>query len=179
MGADCGGKEMAVSKILRRMERLPNVESRDEWKPGPWDDEPDLVEWRHDESGYPCLIVRNNFGALCGYVGVPPEHPLHGKGMLDAEVTDLDVHGGVTYGHECAGDICHVARPGEPEDVWWVGFDCAHAFDAVPGISMLCGRSDEARRYRSMGYVQDQVESLARQLSNPPLPPLPGAREDE
>ncbi len=48
------------------------------WGEGPWQAEPDKVEWRH--LGLPCLIVRNGSGALCGYVGVPPTHPLHGVG---------------------------------------------------------------------------------------------------
>ena len=33
------------------------------WGAGPWQDEPDKKQWR-DETGFPCLIVRNNGGAL-------------------------------------------------------------------------------------------------------------------
>lgn len=48
------------------------------WGPGPWHREPDRFEWRH-RSGLPLLIVRSPVtGSLCGYVGVPPEHPLYG-----------------------------------------------------------------------------------------------------
>lgn len=45
------------------------------WGEGPWQHEPDRLEFEH--AGLPCLIVRNHFGALCGYVGVSPGHPLH------------------------------------------------------------------------------------------------------
>jgi hypothetical protein len=49
---------------------------KDEWGPGPWHNEPDRVDF--ESHGLPCLILRNRGGALCGYVAVPPEHPLHG-----------------------------------------------------------------------------------------------------
>lgn len=45
---------------------------------GPWDSEPNRVEWKH--AGVPCLAVRNQFGAWCGYAAVPPGHPLHDCG---------------------------------------------------------------------------------------------------
>jgi hypothetical protein len=58
---------------------------REQWGEGPWQSEPDLVEWRDAATGYPCLIVRGSMGALCGYVGLPPGHPLHGKPYTHAE----------------------------------------------------------------------------------------------
>ena len=56
---------------------------RRNWAAGPWDREPDRKEWRH-ETGIPCLIVRGPMGALCGYAGVAPGHPWHGKDYSDA-----------------------------------------------------------------------------------------------
>jgi hypothetical protein len=50
-----------------------------------WDNEPDRVEF--ESLGLPCLIVRNPFGALCGYVGVPEGHPWYYK---DREQIDDD-----------------------------------------------------------------------------------------
>lgn len=52
---------------------------------GAWMQEPDKVQFEDPETGLPCLIVRNQMGALCGYVGVGPGHPLHHK--TDAEHT--------------------------------------------------------------------------------------------
>src|SRR5690606_29850193 len=106
---------------------------RSEWPPGPWDNEPeDTVECR--VAGFPCLLVRGPSGAWCGYVGVPPGHSLHGKSYGDDAVDALNVHGGITYGGACqvGGHICHVPAPGEPDDVWWLGFDCNHSGDVSP-----------------------------------------------
>jgi hypothetical protein len=144
---------------------------RDSWGPGPWEAEPDVVEWRTD--GLACLIVRNRLGALCGYVGIPEGHPFHGKAYSDVEsVRDLRVHGGLTYSNACAGHICHVARPGEPDNVWWLGFDCNHSGDMAPGMMAAlraCGADHLAHRqwasYRDIEYVRHEVENLAQQLS--------------
>ena len=59
------------------------------WPAGPWMDEPDRVEWRYRD--YPCLIVRNRLGNLCGYAGVNESHPYFERdyGALQGPV---DVH---------------------------------------------------------------------------------------
>src|SRR5437868_461399 len=95
--------------------------------PGPWDNEPDRLEWRH--AGLPCLMNRNRSGVWCGYVAVPPGHPFHGASYDDERTYDLPSHGGLTFSSTCSGEICHVPQPGEPDDVWWFGFDCNHGYD--------------------------------------------------
>lgn len=129
------------------------------WPTGPWTTEPDRVEWRLDK--YPnlvLLIVRvPSHGALCGYVGVPPSHPWHGA---DYDTLDVDVHGGLTYGNKCRGRICHEPEPGETEDVFWLGFDCAHAGDLCPGIGNVYEDV-----YCDIAYVTAEVEKLAEQAS--------------
>lgn len=53
---------------------------RSGWFPGPWDQEPDQLEWIDTESGYQCAIIRvSHSGHLCGYVQVPEDHLLVGK----------------------------------------------------------------------------------------------------
>jgi hypothetical protein len=152
-----------------------NVVDRTGWARGPWDDEPDRVEWR-SAAGYPALIVRGPMGSLCGYVGLPPGHPMHGKNRSDTNVEELDAHGGITYAAACAGDICHVPGPGESDDVWWLGFDCAHAGDYSPGLgARLAERCGEqaayfwpggfgAETYRTVEFVRIWVERLASEL---------------
>jgi hypothetical protein len=86
----------------------------------------------------------------------------------------LEVHGGITYADACAedGPICHVPAPGEPDDVWWFGFDCGHAFDLAPGMVAhyrtlpgLAGSSPLFDgTYRDVAYVRAEVEGLAHQL---------------
>jgi hypothetical protein len=142
---------------------------KDEWGPGPWQDEPDRAEWRH--AGLPCLVKRSPGGGnWCGYVAVPPGHPCHGAGYDDPEV---EVHGGLTYAGLCdgqeGGGICHVPRAGEPAEVWWLGFDCHHCYDFAPQYAAYfaaIGRSscpDEV--YRDLAYVTAETNSLAEQLA--------------
>lgn len=50
------------------------------WPRGEWDHEPDKRQWQDEATGLPCLIVRQrDSGHLCGYVGVPKSHALHGR----------------------------------------------------------------------------------------------------
>jgi hypothetical protein len=153
-------------------ERIP----KSEWGPGPWQSEPDRVDWIH--AGLACFVRRGPVGALCGYVGVPAEHPLFGKGYQDVDA-DLDVHGGITYSDLCKGELCHVPAPGMPDHVWWFGFDCAHAGDVAPAmeafrvkfIEPIHGkRPDYATElwpetYKTLAYVRRETEALADQLA--------------
>jgi hypothetical protein len=149
------------------------------WGPGPWQGEPDKLSWTDPGSGLPCLIVRNRLGALCGYVGVAPEHPWHGipynHRLGDDEPQEIiSVHGGLTFSDGCDDDgdeataICHIAEPGQPDHVWWFGFDCSHGFDFVPGLlareAAMGMPPDDRGTYRDVEYVKTQIESLALQL---------------
>lgn len=173
---------------------------KSDWGDGPWQLEPDKAQWPDVETGLPCLIVRNTFGAWCGYVGVPPGHPLHGvkysdrvkvpesvrhpepgdnrigliaafpdiqewledDGTLDLELA-VNVHGGLTYSAPCQDVICHEPGEGEPDDVWWFGFDCGHYLDFAPELDRLV-RMSEPGTYRDRAYVEGEVTKLAHQL---------------
>jgi hypothetical protein len=129
---------------------------------GPWHDEPDHVDFEH--AGLACILHRGPAGAWCGYVAVPPGHPWHGKGY-DCEV---DVHGGITYAQKCQGDICHVAKPGEPDDVWWLGFDCNHHGDLDLQKVTEYGRGNAFDgyfhlEYRTVDYARRETQRLANQ----------------
>ncbi len=56
------------------------------WGEGDWIGEIDKKQWRDEETGYACLIVRNIHvtGALCGYVGVTKQHSLYGVNYQDS-----------------------------------------------------------------------------------------------
>lgn len=116
------------------------------WGDGPWQEEPDRIEFRVPElPALACLMVRGPMGSWCGYVGVPPGHPLHGKGYSDDAAEPLMVHGGLTYAAPCMVEsdrgpdalICHAPEPGESDEVWWLGFDCGHAFDISPWMTAM------------------------------------------
>jgi hypothetical protein len=121
------------------------------WPPGPWHDEPDRVAWVDKTTGYHCLILRSEVsGALCGYVALSPQHPLWG---LDYEDIDVQVHGGLTW----ANPPDEFREQGSP-DLWWVGFDCSHAFDRMPGI--------EAAVREARQRTLDQFAARADELSD-------------
>lgn len=154
-----------------------------EWGEGDWTTEPDKLSWTDPNTGMPCLIVRGPAGALCGYVGVTEGHPLFGNS--EPYEIDVDVHGGLTYGDACfpsddeGRHICHVPKAGESDHVWWLGFDCAHAFDFAPGMEWTvrqaylakgepvpeCFSRNDYNVYRNVAYVMSECASLAAQLS--------------
>lgn len=146
------------------------------WPSGPWDGEPDKAQWRDESTGMPCLAVRNRrYGNWCGYVGVAPDHPLYGKGYDEAGY--FEVHGGLTFADKCqptedeSQGICHVPGIGEPDHVWWFGFDCAHAWDYSPHDKKR--EIEEGypytlmaeQQYRDLIYVKHECARLANQLT--------------
>ncbi len=154
---------------------------------GPWTTEPDKAQRVDPTTDLDCLVVRNRHGAWCGYVGLPPGHPLHGVDYND--LPPLAVHGGVNFSEHCAEIdgaeegpyICHVPEPGRPGEVWWLGFDCGHAFDLRPTmeaeLAKLPGWPPIPRpagypraTYRPFSYVQSEVTQLAAQLRQPQAP---------
>lgn len=138
---------------------------------GPWLDEPDKVQWQNKKTGLPCLAIRHQgLGHWCGYVGVPEGHPAFGKRYDDV---DVSVHGGLTFADSCREEgpqseaICHIPEPGETDKVWWLGFDCSHAWDISPRhLKMFPEFHGESldQTYRTLQYTQRQAASLAVQL---------------
>ncbi len=138
------------------------AEHRATWPEGEWTNELDRLEFEH--AGLPCIMQRNALGNWCGYVAVSPGHILYG---VDARNIDIEVHGGLTYANACMGAVCHIPKPGEPDDVWWLGFDAAHAGDRVPemAFSITTGEPREWETYRDQDYIKEQTEGLADQLA--------------
>jgi hypothetical protein len=147
---------------------------RTQWGTGAWDNEPDKVQWTDTATGLPCLIHRNYIGSWCGYVGVSPDLLTY-LNVDDLDELPLAVHGGITFTNTClvhpnatnGEGICHVPEPGEPDSVFWFGFDCAHYMDLGPadvGVNNIHIWSAAGRVYRDMAYVKAECESLAKQL---------------
>jgi hypothetical protein len=150
------------------MERIEYHNTDPDLPPGPWHDEPSKVQWPDPETGLACMIKRGPMGVWCGYVGIDPTHPLYGKSYDPIEST-IDVHGGLTYAAACDGDeengICHVPGPGEPEPLWWFGFDCGHAFDIAPRLLGIDhALFPDTRVYRDQAFVTDETTKLAAQI---------------
>ena len=135
---------------------------RSGWEIGPWDDEPD---WAHGiaDNGLHYAIRRNGLGALSGYVGVPEGHDLF-EARLDEwwsrprSVKLVSIHGGITYS---GFDFKLHQSPALPDNLWWLGFDCAHFGDRLPGLRT------SSRVYRDFDYVRQGVIRLASALLTP------------
>ena len=160
--------------------------AHEEWGEGPWNQEDDHGVWVDPATDLDCMVNRGPSGALCGYVGVPPSHPAHGR-HYNVVDTQVEVHGGLTYSDSCqeGGEICHVPQPGREHDIWWFGFDCAHFMDFSPGMEARLremrarGPEYDARmaaieklaadrfpaKYRDWNYVVDECTQLAAQLA--------------
>jgi hypothetical protein len=125
------------------------------WPPGPWQDEPDAERWTDEETGLPCLILRNELGSLCGYVGLSEGHPWHGKSCWDIET---GIARDLTFSESCN------------HGVWWVGFHCAYTFDLSPLFLMppvvFPERLREMQTYRTIGYVRAVCKQLALEAKN-------------
>lgn len=167
--------ESIPTRLGKRMDaREYRTVDKSSWERGPWDGEPDKMQWQDEATKLPCLIVRGPSGALCGYVGVPNGHRFYG---LSYSEPDVQVHCGLTFASKChdggeAEAICHAPAPGESDDVWWLGFDCAHGGDVTPASDSRLpkhlrdhswnGRPNE---YRDVAFVRAEVASLATQLA--------------
>lgn len=118
-------------------------------------DERYIIEREFEHKGYKCVVTFGNMGHRCGYVGIPDTHPLYKKDyssylnikksdiegrevsgvfqLLGAILDDCDkvkieayfqCHGGITYSGGGKGSKYPIES-----DLWWFGFDCAHAGD--------------------------------------------------
>ena len=192
------GTDTMPVEVYRVPDRHPSGE-------GPWKAEADKVTWIDPDTGLPCIMRRGDDGALCGYVGVGPDHPLAGVGR-EALPHDppIVVHGGIDYASPCqehepqAVSICHVQVPRAvnppfdartmvalaklPEDLWWFGFSCDKPYDLAPRdrhhIRPL--GLENGRVYRDERYVVRETTNLAAQLhaiaEGLPMPELKGER---
>lgn len=163
-------KEKTPGWLLPEAEEVEHhVVDRTGWSAGPWDQEADKYQWVDPATNLDCLIVRNRLGGLCGYVGVSEAHPCFEQ---PCDEVCVSAHGGLTYSNRCHGPICHVPEPGRPDNVWWLGFDCGHAYDLLPGMIALDRKMgfssvlSEGGTYRDLAFVRAEIADLARQLSN-------------
>jgi hypothetical protein len=149
---------------------------------GPWRDEPDKAQWIDEATDLDCLAVRAHHGAWCGYVGIPPGHPWYDVSPYDLNCHAEDMHSELNFGSRCdegkdietEAAICHVPAPGRPDDVYWIGFDCAHTWDLVPIYDTMSadgwgkktlyealGEGPMHATYKSLAFVMGEVGKLA------------------
>lgn len=91
-----------------------------------------------------CLIKRNGFGCLCGYVCIDSTNlPLD---CINNVYDNINVHGGLTFG-------------GFIDCKKYLGFDCAHLGDLIPKAPYF-----DKGVYRDMDYVENEIKSLVDQI---------------
>ena len=132
---------------------------------------PDHVLATGTHAGHQWAVVHNGRGFRCGYVRVDKGHPWFGKSMHDLDA-DASVHGGITFADK---DV--PCDKGGADDGYWVGFDCAHAWD-LPDQSLQV-EEEEFRRLgkmmmdhplddseiRTQEYVEAECRSLCEQAA--------------
>lgn len=134
-----------------------NKEIRERWGEGIWQDEPDEIAWADPITGTNCLMRKNDLGAWCGYIGVPSEDLLDG-----VDIDSISVHGGVTYtSQEMPG------RGFSHKDLMWIGFDCCHMYDFVPGMAASYPNHRINTIYRNREYVENEIRRMISQLVTP------------
>lgn len=158
---------------------------------GEWSSEPNEDHWEDRGTGFQCRARRNDFGAWCGYVGVPEGHPAWGlpyskrdyeieevtKGLASSSINSqwqinaIVVHGGLTF----SGSMDN----GGNDTRWWFGFDCSHAGDFSPSADSIERLNEPTgwgslNAYRNLAYVKSECAALAEQLGqiNPNLKPV-------
>lgn len=147
--------------------KLGTTIDKSKWGDGPWQNEPDAEEFVH--LGVRCLIRRHSrVGSFCIYVVVPEGHPWHGAHNRDEGITQIRVHGGITF----TGTLDFYG------DVYLVGCDMNHGGDFAPGHDFVMRQLAESSldltdpepfdtrklKYKTIDYVRDEVKELALAL---------------
>lgn len=98
-------------------------------------------EWAH--AGLKCMVLTHQtLYHRCGYAEVPKGHLLHGKHYDEVPAAWHDaVNGGLTFS-------------GKIGDTWFVGFDCAHCWDA-PDVSLIADEAARRSFIERYGYMLD------------------------
>ena len=130
-----------------------------------------VIESNFEHKGFRCGVVFNGCtGSRCGYVEIPADHPIAGKGW--GELSEIDMHGGCTFVSNGPSDY-----PVESE-LGWIGFDCAHYGDAQDHEAWNEYFPDTFQKWqslqllhycpgsevRSKGYCEEQCRQIVHQL---------------
>lgn len=175
----------------------------------PWETEP--TELHFEAHGLKCIAYReHSHGAWRGYVGVPASSPLYGIGYADVipypdtwkeQAVNLDqvdilqlfltaldpdavpaAHAPLTIVFPSHRGLSFAGHIEDFPELWFFGFDCAHAGDLVPefeevyarlarelpdipGWPSLHGTPRQPREYRTLEYVKGVCERLAQRLT--------------
>jgi hypothetical protein len=120
-----------------------------------WEKEPDRKNFEY--RGYSCIIKRNPLFFLCGYVAIPDFNENEDEYLLE----NVFPHGGITFSEYPCGNYLPLYNS-IGQKLYWVGFDCAHASDMVPGWMGI--QNMDRMIYRNMAYVEKEIKNMVDQI---------------
>lgn len=103
-----------------------------------------------------CEIKRQQWGAFCGYVGLPSGAGFEALAIHKLEGA-LSCHGGITFTEKTLSDCSSDGV------ILWVGFDCAHSDDLMPVVNKDHIYSKGAS-YKTITFVIQELHDLVAQL---------------
>ncbi len=122
---------------------------------------PEYLLGKGTHRGYDWVVIHNGMGFRNGYIRVPVGHPWHGRSYDDI---DCNAHGGLTYSR---ADV-PTNKVELDAQYWWIGFDCAHAWDlqdpSLPGISTFMPAFGDGE-IRTQEYVEQECRNLCEQAA--------------
>lgn len=113
---------------------------------------------RFKYKNYNCMVLRMWDFHLNGYIEIKKGHKLY-EVHYD-KINNIEVHGGFTFS-------------GTLDDKYYIGFDCAHAWDYIPSIlhnynmyDFYISRIDRFTNevYRTEKYVIKECKNVVRQI---------------
>jgi len=113
------------------------------------------VEFDEKYKGYQIVGITNDLGFRCGYVRVPQSHRYFN---VDRRDIDIECHGGLTYSGGSNEYPVHAEN-----NCWWIGFDCSHFGDRIPGIEFP-GVRLLGEVLRTEEYVRNECKNIVEQL---------------
>lgn len=114
------------------------------------DPDEDKIVLKATMGGKPFRVLARN-SHFCAYIGIDSHHRLYKAKYRDI---DLDVHGGLTFSG--MGDNHHFLE----DDIWWLGWDYAHAGDFYYKPPHLAENKFNDRDWTLREVINDSVESL-------------------
>lgn len=160
---------------------------KDQWGEGPWQNEPDELDYVEAVTRLPCRLWRNRMGVWCGYVGVFRGHPFFGTDYNECRCPRRP-QGRRQYGArrvrgrdkfharrhkwscphsieallEVHGGVTYTGPRKEAlhsKQAWYIGFDCGHYNDISPGLeALLASLPGRDKPFESFGGTYRTVD---------------------
>lgn len=116
-----------------------------------------VIEDGGNYKGYDYLITFNELGVRCGYVALPPTHPVN-----NFYNENYNVHGGVTFFGENHLSACFFGDKACNDK--WLGFDCGHGGDLNDYDTALNYFADDERTLKNINAMLEIKCKVANEM---------------